>query len=233
MGALVSLITGPPKRTLLSKQLDGSTILLIDVTTKITPKYESDVTDNPVEDGSNVNDNVKSKPITIQVDGVISQSPLTLQSQFSGLITSGASIATQKVGGFAGSALVAGSGALGATLLKTSGSNGPVADAFKRLTDMIQNKTIFSLVDRYTKYENLIMTSLSFPSDAKTGQKLEFSFTCKQLRIIYGQTTKIEKIAKPVSHSAGPKEKKGQLPPNPGDPPTILRQGFNFLTGHS
>jgi hypothetical protein len=212
MGALATLITGGSKRTLLRDKDDKADILLIDVTTKLTPQFESEATDFPVEDGQDITDHVRVKPIRITVEGSVSQTPLSWKQEVSGLITSGSAYAAKSLGGFGQSAGAVVGGALGANILKlnSNSQSSPAMLTFQILTDLIQNKRRFTLVDQYRRYTNLVMTSLTFPQDPKTGQKIDFSFTCKQIKVVSSQSTTIHKVHKDAAHSAGKTEKKGQ-----------------------
>lgn len=49
---------------------------LIDVALTETHEFEADVTEYPVESGSSISDNIRSKPIMVTMEGLVSNSPL-------------------------------------------------------------------------------------------------------------------------------------------------------------
>lgn len=53
----------------------------IDVAITQTPSFESDLTDHPVEQGSDVTDNIRTKPVSFEIEGIVSDTPLGLVAQ--------------------------------------------------------------------------------------------------------------------------------------------------------
>lgn len=213
--ALLSFITGKtPRRTKLRSDV-GVDLLVIDVTKVITPQFDSDVTENPVEDDTAISDNIRPKPVTIQIEGEASESPLNLEASLAGLITSAAGALGGALAGAAssglGSALGSVAGGLGASLLLSSDDK--AAKARDVLTSIWEERRMFdiaapSIRSEYTK--NLVMQSLSFPRTATTGGKVAFSMTLKQIRIVETQTVKVSRLATSVKHTGGKKDKTGK-----------------------
>ncbi len=50
--------------------------LLIDVTVSEDHAFESEITDYPVESGGTISDNIRQRPITVSIEGIISNTPL-------------------------------------------------------------------------------------------------------------------------------------------------------------
>lgn len=63
-----------PKRT--NTESKAPVQLLIDVTISEDHHFEADVTDYPVESGGTISDNIRHKPITVQIEGIVSNTPL-------------------------------------------------------------------------------------------------------------------------------------------------------------
>lgn len=55
---------------------------LIDVSISESHEFEAEVTDYPVESGANISDNIRSKPIVITMEGIVSNSPLQPLADF-------------------------------------------------------------------------------------------------------------------------------------------------------
>lgn len=51
---------------------------LIDCSLRESHNYDSDVTDYPTESGANVSDNIRPLPITVEIEGIVSNSPIGL-----------------------------------------------------------------------------------------------------------------------------------------------------------
>ena len=56
--------------------LKDGTQLLVDVTMSENHTFESEVTDYPVESGGSISDNIRPRPITVSMEGIISNTPL-------------------------------------------------------------------------------------------------------------------------------------------------------------
>jgi hypothetical protein len=210
-GTLLSMITGnQPFRTTLRDQDDKSDLLLVDATLKIMPEYESEPTELPVESGVDVTDHIRVKPIRISVTGIMSETPINLSSQLAGLVTSAGSLAGGLLGGFGPSVGAVAAGQLGASLFSSGDANtNPAIACRMALEKIILNKTIFTVIDKYRKYQTMVMTSLSFPKDPNTGHKLEFSFTARQIILVTAKETKITKIWSGAAGTVSKTSKRG------------------------
>lgn len=235
--AIVSLlITGGQKRTTFRENNSDTDILPIDCTVSRSTNFENELTQHPVEDGPDVTDHIRSKPITMQIEGIISESPLGIEGQKAGLVSSGASYANRAVGGFkgaAGSTIVgAGAGKLGAKLFQSGGS--PAELGRKALENLITQKIRFRIAIGTRILDNMVMTRLSIPEDNQIGQALKFTATIQQIMVVTGETVLIEKISSSVAHTAGKKTNLGAQATTEATSQkktSILKAGTNFLGG--
>lgn len=210
--AIISLLLGGfQNRTTLRENASDADILPIDVTMQRTTNYENDITQIPVEEGLDVTDHVKTKPITMTVEGIISETPLSIEGQKAALITSGGSFAAKQLGGFKGGlgTAIAGAGAgkLGAKLFQADGSPAELGRAI--LEKLALNKTRFRIAVGKKILDDMIISRLSIPEENATGRALKFSATFQQIRVVKGQTVFIQKIARSAAHSAGSKTNLG------------------------
>ena len=235
--ALVSLlVTGPQKRTLFRENNSDTDIIPIDCTVSRSTTLENEVTMHPVEEGPDVTDHIRTKPVTMQIEGLISETPLGIEGQKAGLVSSGASYANRAVGGFkgaAGGAIVgAGAGKLGAKLFQAGGS--PAELGRKALENILLGKLRFRVAIGTRILDNMIMTKLSIPEDNQTGRALKFSATLQQIMVVTGETVQIEKIAQSAAHTAGKKTNLGAQSTTEAaaqKKTSILKAGSNFLGG--
>lgn len=224
--ALLSLITqNKPQRVSFAGKESGNDLFLVDAT--ISDNYEiiSEVTDSPVEDGPDVSDHARIKPISYSIDGEISETPINLSSSLQGLVTTTGATAGRELGGFGQSIGGVAGGFFGARLFQDSSN--PAKVARDKLEELIQNKTVFTIITKNKKLENMILTSIRFPRAQGDGRKLKFSATAKQIRLVQSKTVLIKNIAKSVSNSAASKQKLGNLPSN--SPTAQVEEGSSIL----
>lgn len=220
--ALASIISSPFRFSLRENikgandtGLQSRDLLIVDVTTSEVTSKEAEVTSNPVEEGPDVNDNVRIKPVTIQVDGFVSEAPLNLQASIQGLAGAAGGAVGNLAGGFGGAIGRVAAG-FGAKLLMNSQDPSQAAREF--LEKLMDEKKLVTVVTKRKAYNDMIMVSLTFPRDTSTGQGLKFQARFQKINIVTAQVVQISRLAKPISHSAAPKSKLGnQSPSNPTD----------------
>lgn len=210
--AIVSLLLNKVQtRTAFRENGSDADILLVDATISRTTNYENELTMNPVEDGPDVTDHIRTKPITMQIEGVISETPLGIEGQKASLVTSGGSFVNRKLGGFKGgigeAAVGAGAGKLGASLFQSGGS--PAELGRKILENLIINKQRFRVAVDKRILDDMVMTRLSIPEDQNNGYTLKFSATLQQIRVVKGQSVLIERVARSTAHTATKKTNLG------------------------
>jgi len=233
--ALLSLITqNKPQRTGFKGKDSGNDIFLVDATVSDSYEITSEVTDSPVEDGIDISDHARLKPITYQIEGEISETPLNLSASLQGLTTTAGATVGRELGGFGQSAAGIAGGFFGASLFQESSN--PAKVARDKLEELIQNKTIFTIITKNKKLDDMILTSIRFPRAQGDGRKLKFSATAKQIRIVKSQAVLIKKIAKSASGSAAAKQKLGNKPTTAvteavEKPSSVLFKALKFVGG--
>jgi hypothetical protein len=177
----VQLITSPPNVTVI--QFDAS----------ISEKHgrESPPTEFPVEDGDVISDHIIIKPTTLELTGIISDTPIGgVQQLLTSLATTAASALIPPVGVVAASAAF--------SLFSVGGqSKSPSMRAYEQLLSIQfqgQGLTVFTSLARYP---NMYIKSLSAPRDAQTGKVLLFTLSLIQLTIVVPQTVNIQILANP------------------------------------
>ena len=144
------------------------------------------ISQNEVEDGSNIADHVRLNPERLTMEAIISDTPVTLLASGIGLgIASASQLATSAVGGVAGQLLseVVGSG-LGTLAGLLTGTPRDPADGFRFLEELWRKRTPFTVVTALKRYENMVIQSLGVPRTASIGKSLRFNITFEQIRIV-------------------------------------------------
>jgi hypothetical protein len=69
-------VSTTPKVQVLSKQLAMIDGFLVDCLLDSDHTFDSEITDNPIEDGSNPSDNIQNKPLIVTMECVVSNTPI-------------------------------------------------------------------------------------------------------------------------------------------------------------
>jgi hypothetical protein len=109
------------------------------------------LTENPVENGANMNDHIIIEPMTFFVDGVVSD----ISSTIIGQLTQTPTILT--------------------------GENTKSREAWNDLLELQRNRIPFTLVQGLKSYSNIIITSINESQDKDTSNALFFSATMKEV----------------------------------------------------
>ena len=127
----------------------------IDVSLSETHDFESEVTEYPVESGSNVADNIRNKPIIVTMEGIVSNTPIgVLDSQ-----TSTSAIA------------------------RSSGIF-PADDAYKRLLTIRDNRQPITISTSLDVFDNMVLQSLSVPRASGGADALHFTAKFIQITMV-------------------------------------------------
>lgn len=229
--SLISVLVGSPvKGTRIDRSLTttGSTAMIfLDATLRENFDATTEVTQHPVEDGADISDHVILKPLKLTIDGVISETPFSIEGQKLGFATSVAASIGQSVGGAIG-ALAAGYGAaksLAGVLQPKSITGGEVRDeefknvpsensrlrdAVNEFLNMRQSKQVVSIVTGLKQYKNMILVSFTVSRDQNTGQSINLHLEFQEIVLAESKTVK---IAIPKIKSAIPKSEQGRKTP--------------------
>lgn len=167
---------------------------VIDVTTSEEHTFDSDVTEYPVEQGGDITDNVRPKPIIVTLEGVVSDTPI------------GAIATLRDSQGDNGQVDFLPSEDALATLLAIRDAREPV-----------------SITTTLKSFDNMVMTGLSVPRDATTGAALRFSATFQQVIFVTNQRTTVRTatpsngVQKDLGNKQPGKTKIIQAQTDPGD----------------
>lgn len=133
-------------------------IITLDASIEESHSFGADVTRFPTEEGVEITDHVTLKPRSLRITGHITDSPV----QYLSALTAG--------------------GAGGITTW--GGSLSRSAKAYDALRWLWYNREPFDVITGLDLYRNMILTGLEIPRDAQIGQRLRFSATMDQIRIV-------------------------------------------------
>ncbi len=149
---------------------------------------EVEITDHPVEVGSDVSDHIRKLPVTLELNGVVTNNPLVFLASF-----------------FAKSPKKN-------DLLPTQDRVGAAYDELRRIQDNGEQVDVATSLRDYT---NMVIQSLSISRDANTGNILDATITLRE--IIQAKSLSIElpiptEVVNNTTSNEGNKDKKSATP---------------------
>lgn len=155
--------------------VEGTTadVIVADASVSETHTFAADVTDYPVEEGPNVSDNIRARPIMLRVEAFLSDYPLRNEGRFQA-----------SSGGIPGFQRPAS---------KTLASK----DAFKKLQDLQTKGTLMTVETGIQKYENMSLENIEVPRDKSLKNGLRVTLSFKQVNVVKTQSSGLEKALLP------------------------------------
>jgi hypothetical protein len=126
-------------------------------------KFSKSVTDIPVEEGSNISDNIVEEPDVIHVEAFIGN------TEFAVIVNDGNSISN----------------------LQAPDRMARVMQAYQALKKMVKEKKTVDVVLGLETFTGMAITKFDIDRDAETGANLPFTMEFKKLRIVHSDTTTI------------------------------------------
>src|SRR5690242_20675376 len=130
---------------------------LIDCSISENHTYESQVTEYPVESGSNISDNIRPMPITVEMECLVSNSPIGIIRDFRDT-TSGS-----------------GTGGGGDDATK------PSVAIYEKLQTIRNNRQPVTIRTSLRTFERMVLKNLTIPRSGKSGDDLKFTATFQQI----------------------------------------------------
>ena len=131
----------------------------LDATVREEHGMSARVTESPLESGANVADHVISEADTLNIDGVITETPVYFSKEPS-----------------------PGSADLVEVPYASSGSR--VLDGYEALRRLMERRQTITVVTGLRTYQDMVMTNLNVPREPETGVALRFSAELRQIRMV-------------------------------------------------
>ena len=147
----------------MSVVIDGYTI---DAALRETHSREAEISDYPVEEGADVTDNVRARPKSVEIEGIVSDTPI-------------GAMATLR-GGATGSASPDGE------LLFL-----PSDEALAKLEAIFAARAPVTVETSAKTYENMVLVSLEVPRDISTGEALRFTASFREIILVQVNRTTV------------------------------------------
>lgn len=154
--------------------------LTIDAMVKENHEFKAQVSEHPTESGESFCDHVHNLPLQIHIDGIISNTPMTMV----GLS------AVYSISNF-----LAGR------------SNNLAEEAFKKLEEIFAKREPITIATSLKEYKHMVLESLSIERGGGDFESLHFKATAKQVRLV---NQALIDIPAPKVERAKPKQKMGK-----------------------
>jgi len=160
--------------------------LKLDAAISVTHDATSQVSKNPVEEGSDISDNIRLENRTLQIEGTITETPIVLLGSAFNIFTGAATGVGEltEFGDFSQQALAAGLGSISG-LIATRNETDLLypQKAFEYLMELRNNRIPFNVRTKLQVYKSMVLTRLNVPQTAAVGRQLKFSATLEQIQI--------------------------------------------------
>jgi hypothetical protein len=147
---------------------------LIDVSIQEDHTYESEVTDYPIESGGSISDNIRPKPITVTMQGIVSNTPL------GGILAARQRTETTSAQGSA---------------------NVMEKAAYFLLKQIWIDREPVTIRTSLNTFENMALTSLTIPKSKDVGSALHFTASFQQIQIVTNKRVQL-RVAVPIGRGA-------------------------------
>lgn len=221
MGLLGSLVGKQQKVQFIVKSSGGeNAVIQFDASMKENHKRDSPPTEFPVENGDTISDHVILKPFSLELTGIISDTPI---GGTQGLLQEVATTLTQKLLPPVGVVAVSAAYALFSSL---SQSKSPSVAAYGQLLKLQADSQPFDVLTSLYRYESMWIKSISAPRDDKTGKCLMFTVEVVQLILVTPQSVNIQVFANP-----GLAANKANVGQQSAKEKSAFQQGFEDVNG--
>ena len=163
-----------------------------DSTLSMTHTKRTAVTSFPIEDGSKITDNIVNENDLLDMECVVTESPLILNSS---LLTTGITAFTGFLPPFVQGAI--GTGSIGAITAVLDSSKNRALDSFLLLEEIRKGKEIISIQTGFTTYSNMVITNIVITENVLN----ELSFRLSAEQISYATSKYVTAIV-PLSRLA-------------------------------
>lgn len=178
--------------------------LLVDAFIKESHTLSAEITEHPIANGSVMADHIITKPFSLSIDGIISNTPMSLI---------GLTVYDSAVNVWQGQ------------------SHDKILKTFELIENLFAKRTPISIATSLKTYQNMVLEHLTLERGGGFyNDVLHFNCTAKQIEIAYQERIK---IPEPKVNRAKAKEKKGLQETKPVAPETanVISKDQSFLKG--
>lgn len=198
----------------------------LDVTIREVPTYDSEITRFPVESGYDINDNIRKLPEKLEIDGIVTNTPLVVVFQD----------VTEQIKQDANGTEIRSNERVGHPTYVEVAQNAMLDLAGRRIQSLGDGiPKIFDIITGLRVYTNMAIESLSFPRESTTGQALRIRATFIQVEVINTETIAIPDPQTPFTDKTQSSVSKGNQTGSKSTTEesnlvSIAKRAFNAIT---
>lgn len=168
-------------------------IITIDCTISERHSRSSPPSEFPIENGDTVTEHQVIKPFELDIEAIISDTPIGSLTQLGvEAITTAVSAALPPAG-------IIGAAAGYSLYSALASSKSPSVAAYGQLLQLQASRQPFDVLTSLSRYPSMWIKHLTVPREASTGKVLLFHVSLVQLLLVSPQTVNIQKYARPSS----------------------------------
>lgn len=185
---------------------DGGDPIVLDASVREVHNVAGIVTEHPVEKGIDIVDNYRVLPRDLEIEGVITNTPIKSN--------------------FPGEALI--NSAIGLV----NGDTDPASNAWTELQRFFDEAVVVTITTSLKVYESMVLTDLTVTRTSKQAQAIFFTASAREIRFVdteYGDAIAIPKS--PIGQKTKSAGKKTNTPSQDKKSSTLLKtfQGLGFM----
>jgi hypothetical protein len=181
----------------------------LDAVLQETHRFENLVTQYPVESGATITDHIINKPLCLEMDGRLTDTPLSLVAS---LGAGAAGFGAQGLGGTGVASAAAASAAASALGSITPGAS---KDAAISLVQLWKQASTFAVITGLAMYVNMTFEHLEFPREPNNGRSIRVRARLRQILTVQSLKVSAATVDPSVAAQAAPTLSKGPVPTQP------------------
>lgn len=196
---------------LLSGRLASIGSIQLDASVSEIHSSQADITEFPVEDGSNITDHINKKPDVVQIEGIVSNTPIKSFTDF-----------------FGAAPIKSLSNSLNGI------SNDLAKTAYEQLLEIVEGNELITIITSLRTYENMAIESFSVNRDSSRSDSLHFTAVAREITLVQTAESSLLASVTPQELRGQPNKKTGNkatkaLPATPTVPESPPRSALRRL----
>lgn len=211
------------ERLAITWDADGGGALVLDAAISILPTHEAEITEHPVESGGSVVDHIAKRPVVVQVEGIIVNTPLRIVDDFSG--GGGVTSVQRRV---TISTAIPGAPQLGGATLNfsrpveftvdtTTAPLQRIEDVYGALVDAQNTARLHTLTFVWREFSNMVLQSFAPSHTPEQGRAMGVSLTFRSVTFAEAQRDAEVSRAPTTERAKRPKKQGKQQATEPTD----------------
>jgi hypothetical protein len=182
------------------------TPIAVQVTLNENYDFNAEISDNPVERGIDVTDNINIRPLEISLTMKQSDTPIDIENVLRGAALTGSGLLGNTIGGGVGQVGTAGL----AGLLMDQANQSLARTCYNHFRTLFESKALLTIQTGLDLFENMAIQSIQFTRGPSTGRSIDFTVRLRQIRFVSALVLDVPIKSRNVSDQASKKSDLGR-----------------------